>query len=69
MSVGADDEDGDHNPFGGGRSAPMRRPASRDPFDGRPSADRDDPFAGPGGEEEEEQGDNEEDGGKGTEDA
>jgi hypothetical protein len=69
MSVGADDEDGNHNPFGGGRSAPMRRQSSKDPFDSRVTADRDDPFAGHGGEEEDEPGDNEEDDGKGTEDA
>ena len=68
MSVGADDDDGDHNPFGGGgRSVPMRRSPSKDPFDGRTTTDRDDPFSGPGGEEEEEPGDNEE--GQGTTDA
>lgn len=57
MSVGPED---DHNPFGG--NSPAKRP--RDPFDDQVK-DKDDPFAVPPSEDDEEIGDNEE----GTSDA
>lgn len=53
--------DNDHNPFDGS-NAPVRKP--RDPFDGQVK-DKDDPFATPPAEDDEEISENEE----GTSDA